>query len=37
VAYIIHLPRWKCIRSPQNCEKIVGPEVISNIAKNDYP
>lgn len=37
VAYIVHLPWWKCIGSPQNCEEIVGPKVIANVTENNYP
>lgn len=37
MAYIVHLPGWKGIRSTQNCEEIVGPKVIPNIAKYYNP
>lgn len=37
VAYIVHLPWWKCIGSPQNREEIVGPKVIANVTENNYP
>lgn len=36
-SYIIHPPWWKSIWRAKNCEEVMCPEVVTNIAKNYNP